>query len=122
MPKVEAKDMVCIVCPVGCRLKAQRIGEDVTVEGYSCKRGLQYAKQEFLCPMRTVTSSVRTLHGERLVCAVKTAGQVPKERIPQVLEAIRALRVEAPIRQGQVLIEDTADTGVRLVATASVNA
>ena len=47
----------CIVCPTGCSIKV--IGKDnknVTFEGYTCNRGLEYAQQEFYEPKRILTS------------------------------------------------------------------
>jgi len=114
---MQAREMVCIVCPVGCRLKVSMEDGEVKVSGNQCNRGKAYAKQEFLCPMRTVTSSVLVRNGRRPLCAVKTAGQVPKAKIPEVLEVIRTLRPEAPVRRGQVLCANIADTGADLIAT-----
>jgi CxxC motif-containing protein len=114
---MQARDMVCIVCPGGCRLKVSMEDGEVKVTGNQCNRGKAYAKQEFLCPMRTVTSSVLVKNGKHPLCAVKTAGQVPKANIPEVLEVIRDLRPEAPVHRGQVLCANIAGTGADLIAT-----
>lgn len=113
----QERNMVCIVCPVGCRMQVKMDNDEVSVAGNQCKRGSNYAKQEFLCPMRTVTSSVIVEQGKHPLCAVKTAGQVPKASIPQVLETIRTLRPVAPVQRGQVLCADIAGTGADLIAT-----
>ena len=94
-------------------------GETFTVTGNTCRRGEEYGIQEMSCPMRTVTSSVRVEGGRRPVCSVKTAENVKKAEIPAVLEAIRGLRVTAPVAIGDVLDPDIAGTGVKLVATAN---
>lgn len=114
---MQARDMVCIVCPVGCRMKVHMEDGEVKVSGNQCNRGKTYAHQEFLCPMRTVTSSVLVRNGKRPLCAVKTAGQVAKASIPEVLDVIRTLRPEAPIHRGQVLCANIANSGVDLIAT-----
>lgn len=116
---METKDMICICCPMGCALHVTRDGERISVTGFTCKRGEAYGVQEMRCPMRTVTSSVRVNDGVRPVCSVKTATQVPKAAIGGVLEAIRDLTVSAPVRIGDVLAENIAGTGARLVATAN---
>ena len=51
---------------------------------------------------------------------MKTERPVPKDSIPDVLAAIRDLRLEAPIRAGEVLVEDACGTGVAIVATKSI--
>ena len=116
---METKDMICICCPMGCALHVTRDGERISVTGFTCKRGEAYGVQEMRCPMRTVTSSVRVNDGVRPVCSVKTATQVPKAAIGGVLAAIRDLTVSAPVRIGDVLAENIAGTGARLVATAN---
>ncbi len=116
---METKEMICIRCPMGCRLTVTRDGEEIRVSGNTCKRGEEYGAQEMRCPMRTVTTSVRVKGGKRPVCSVKTAGQVPKASIGDVLGEVKALEVEAPIRIGQVIRADIAGTGVDLVATAN---
>ena len=114
-----ATEMVCICCPMGCRLTiAPKEGGGWTVTGNSCPRGAKYAVQEMEAPERVVTSTVRVQGGAAPLVAAKTASPVPKGSIPACLEAIRALAVPAPIAVGQVLAPDLAGTGVALVATA----
>lgn len=114
------KDLTCIACPMGCRIRAQSDASgEVTVENAACKRGITYGTQEFTCPMRMVTSSATVENGVRPLCAVKTRDAVPKEAIASVLEAIRHARPAAPIRIGQVIVANAAGTGVDVVATAA---
>ena len=93
---------------------------EVKVSGNTCKRGQLYGVQEFTAPMRTVTSSVPVVHGRQAMCSVKTAQPVPKERVQDVLRAIRGLSVKAPVAVGDVLLEDAAGTGAQVVATRRV--
>ena len=116
----EVREMTCISCPMGCHLTVSRDDAgNVTVTGFTCKRGEIYGRQEFTCPMRTVTSSVRVDGGVRSVCSVKTQNTVPKAKIPEVLDAIAAYRVKAPLAIGDVVLENIAGTGVNLVATSN---
>ena len=115
------RTMTCIRCPVGCRMRAVRTESGVAISGNTCKRGVEYGVQEFLSPMRVVTSSVRVLGGVRPLCSVKTAGDIPKSEIDRVLYGVHGVTVTAPIRIGQVIMEDAAGTGVSLVATSNVS-
>ena len=116
------REFTCIRCPMGCQLRASvENGAVVSVEGNQCRRGVAYAKTEAVHPVRTVTSTVRAVGGTRPVVAVKTAGDVPKESIFEVMAAIRALTVTAPVRIGDVLLENVAGTGADLVASANLN-
>ena len=116
---METKEMTCIRCPMGCRLTVTRDGDSITVKGNTCKRGEEYGAQEMRCPMRTVTTSVRVQGGIRPVCSVKTADQVPKASIEAVLEEVKTIHPTAPIHIGDVLSDNIAGTGVKLVATAN---
>ena len=116
---MKTMEMTCIRCPMGCRLTVTQDGDAFTVTGNTCRRGEEYGVQEMRCPMRVVTSSVRVMGGVRPVCSVKTAEAVRKADIGGVLAAIRDIEARAPIAIGDVLCEDIAGTGVKLVATAN---
>ena len=116
---MKTMEMTCIRCPMGCRLTVTQDGDTFTVSGNTCRRGEEYGIQEMRCPMRTVTSSVRVEGGRRPVCSVKTAENVKKADIPEVLAAIRGIRVKAPVAIGDIVCPNIAGTGVNLVATAN---
>ena len=111
------REITCIRCPVGCRMKVSVQDGQVTIGENGCARGSSYGKQEFLAPVRTVTSSVRLTDGIRPLCPVKTDGDIPKSMIAAVLGKVHQARVAAPVEIGQVIIRNVADTGVDIVAT-----
>ncbi len=117
---METRILTCIGCPLGCALTAVPAAEGYDISGYTCKRGLEYAKKELTRPARTVTSTVRVTGGVANVTSVRTATDVPKDAIWAVMAAINALEVAAPIAIGDVLCEDIAGTGVALTATKTV--
>ena len=119
---METRVLTCIGCPLGCSLTAVPNGESYDITGYTCKRGLEYAKKELTCPERTVTSTVRVSGGRANVVSVRTASDVPKDAIWRVMEAINNLVVPAPVQIGDVLLADIAGTGVALTATKAVKA
>ena len=53
------RNMICIICPRGCAMTAEVNGETVTVTGHTCPRGEEYAINECLHPVRTVTATIR---------------------------------------------------------------
>lgn len=111
-------ELACICCPMGCNLRVELDGEGIrSVSGNSCKRGDEYARQECIAPVRVITASVPLRGGALKRVPVKTASPVPKERIFDVMDAVRAITAEAPVHIGDVLCEDIAGTGSRLVAT-----
>jgi CxxC motif-containing protein len=119
---METKTLTCIGCPLGCTLTAVYDNSSWEISGYTCKRGLDYAKKELTHPERTVTSTVRVSGGRARVVSVRTATDIPKDAIFNVMEAVNSILAPAPIAIGDVLCEDIAGTGVALVATKAVQA
>jgi len=116
------RELTCIRCPIGCQLTVTVEGESVTVTGNTCPRGAEYGAKEVTNPTRTVTSSIRLSGGALPLVSVKTATDIPKDRIFDVMDAIRGRTAAAPVRIGDVLIPDVAGTGVNIVATRNVPA
>lgn len=119
---MENRILTCIGCPLGCTLTALPGEAGWEISGYTCKRGLDYAKKELTRPERTVTSTVRVRGGAANVTSVRTATDIPKDAIFTVMKAINALVVPAPVAIGDVLCPDVAGTGVALIATKAVKA
>lgn len=111
----------CICCPLGCRVEValDENGQVSEVSGYTCKRGADYAAQEAVAPERMVTA-VLCVSGCLEPVSVKTQRPVPKAAMKDVLAAVAALRLDAPVAAGDVLIADVCGTGVAVVATKSV--
>ena len=112
------RELVCIICPRGCRLTVEGEGENLIVTGNACPKGKQYAMDECTHPMRTVTSIVRVSNRVDTMVSVKTAAPIPKEKIFEVMELIRAAKVEAPIASGTVILEGV--FGTEVIATKNI--
>ena len=52
--------------------------------------------------------------------SVKTASDIPREKIGECVKALKDLQTEAPVAIGDVLLRDVAHTGVDIVATRNV--
>lgn len=110
------KELVCIVCPRGCRLKVDE-ENGYAVSGNSCPRGEVYGKQEVTGPVRTVTSTVRISGGLNPMCPVKTNRPVPKSKMLDVMREIAKVRISSPVKCGDIIINDVCSTGSDVVAT-----
>ena len=117
---MEERNLTCIGCPLGCALKVTIDGENVTVTGNTCKRGADYGAKEVTHPTRIVTSTVCVKNGTIPMVSVKTAQDIPKGKIFDCVEALRDVCVEAPVQNGDVILENAAGTGVDIVATGNV--
>ncbi|MBY0584940.1 DUF1667 domain-containing protein [Murdochiella sp. Marseille-P8839] len=116
------REMVCIVCPMGCTLTIEQKNEVLLVTGNRCPRGEQYAKQELTAPLRNIASTVRVHNGVLPVVPVKTDREIPKEKIFAAMALINAVEVEAPVRCGECIIPHLFGTEANIVATRDLAA
>ena len=118
---METRNLTCIGCPLGCAITVTMDGGNVvSITGNTCKRGSDYATKEVTHPTRIVTSTVCVRDGSIPMVSVKTAQDIPKEKIFEIMKYINALTVTAPVHIGDVLLKDIAGTGVDLIATKEV--
>jgi len=118
---MDKKDIVCISCPIGCNLHIEFKGDEVIVTGNRCKRGENYAVNEIKNPLRVVTSNIRVKNGKYPLASVKTDGAISKNNIFDLIEALKCLSIEAPVRIGDVVIENFKDSGINIVVTREVD-
>ncbi len=118
---MEKRELICIGCPMGCQMTVELDGgEVVSVSGYTCPRGKIYAEKEVTNPTRIVTSTVKVTGGVKERVSCKTASDIPKNKIADVMADINAACVTAPVGIGDVLVRNAAGTGVDVIATANV--
>lgn len=118
---METKHLTCIGCPLGCALCVELSdGEVPKVSGNTCKRGDIYARKEVTNPTRIVTGTVRVSDGDIPMVSVKTESDIPKDKIMDIMDALRTLHVTAPVHIGDVLLADAANTGVNIIATKDI--
>lgn len=114
----ETSHYLCINCPLGCRLEVvSEDGDIVEVRGNACKRGDAFARQEHTDPRRVVATTVAIEGAAWPRLPVATADAVPKAAVRSVCRALHRMRVEAPVRLGDVVLTNAAGTGVDVVAT-----
>ena len=115
------RELTCIGCPMGCELTVEvKEGKAVSVTGNTCGIGKRYAETEVSAPTRMVTSTVPSDGG--IPVPDKTRGAVPKDRIFDVIRAIKSARVTLPVSIGDTAVKDAAGTGVDVIVTKAVSA
>lgn len=118
----QIKELTCITCPVGCALKAEvRENGTVTITGNKCPRGAAYGEKEMTNPTRVVTSTVRVAGRKDAVVGVKTASDIPKDKIKECMRELSEIEVIPPVRIGDVVLGNVADTGVSIVVTRGIH-
>ena len=112
------KDLICITCPNSCRMTAELTDDGkITVTGNTCKRGEEFALSELTHPMRSLTTTVRTVSPKMPVLPVRTRGEIPKDQIKQVMGVLSSMTLDHPVRCGELVAADGAGTGCDVIAT-----
>lgn len=124
---IETLKFNCTTCPSECLLTveverdADGVAEVRSVAGNSCPRGDKFAHQELTCPMRVLTTTVAVSGGDGALLPVRTAEAIPLELHAQAMALIRGLVVKAPIRMGDVVLENLLNTNIDLVASMDID-
>ena len=115
------KELVCIGCPLGCSLKVT-IQDDSTMEvtGNTCPRGADYARKELTDPRRIVTSSVPVEGGHLPCVSVKTESDIPKDKIFDVMDIIKNIKLKAPVEVGDIVVKNIMSYDSDLIVTKQV--
>ena len=115
------KEMTCIICPMGCYLEIETDGSSsYKISGNRCKRGEEYAVRELLSPMRVLTSTVKLKNSYLKKLPVKTDGPIPKNLMFECINILKSIEVEAPVKIGDIIVENILNTGVNVRSTRSV--
>ena len=117
----EVRELICIGCPMGCPLTVtMENGEVLSVTGNTCPNGDKYARKEVTDPRRTVTSTVKIKGGVLPVVSVKTATDIPKNKIFDCMKEIDKIEIDAPVSIGDIVIKDVCGTGVDVIVTKNI--
>ena len=125
---IETLQFNCTTCPSECLLtvEVECDANDAaaavrSVTGNSCPRGDKFARQELTCPMRVLTTTVAVSGGDGALLPVRTTEAIPLAVHAQAMDLIRGQVVKAPIRMGDVVLEDLLHTGIDLIASMDID-
>lgn len=115
------RELVCISCPVGCRLEAEQHPDgSLTVTGNRCPKGEDYAREEINAPKRIVTTTVKISGAGRRRVPVRTDRPLPVGRIDALLTELHGMVLDPPIERGRTILSDFEKTGVNVTASLSM--
>jgi CxxC motif-containing protein len=114
------KELLCIVCPNGCRLTVEETDDGLKVSGNRCNRGISFAQAELTHPTRTVTSTVRTGLPGVPVLPVRTSGEIPKGMIPDLMVLLSGVTVREPVGIGEAVVKNALGLGIDVIATSNM--
>ncbi|MFX1281548.1 MAG: DUF1667 domain-containing protein, partial [Promethearchaeota archaeon] len=110
-----SKDIRCIVCPTGCLVHVENVSGELVIEGHSCKRGEEYAREEFIAPKRILTTTIRVEDGFLPLVPVRSDSPIPKEKLQDALKEIAKTVVKAPIKMGDILLKNVIGLDINIV-------
>lgn len=111
------KDIRCIICPTGCLVHVENVNGELIIEGHSCKRGEEYAKVEFIAPKRILTTTMQVEKGFLPLIPVRSDKPIPKDRLEETLKLIAKTQTKAPIKMGDILIENVFGLDINIIAS-----
>lgn len=114
------KDIRCIVCPTGCLVHVENINGELIIEGHSCKRGEEYAKEEFIAPKRILTTTLQVENAFLPLIPVRSDKPIPKDRLQETLKVIAIAKTKAPIKMGDILIEKVLGLDINIIASRNL--
>ena len=104
----ETRVMNCIMCPMGCEMTVTiEDGKVVDVKGNTCPRGAKYAHDEV----------TRVEGGMLPLLPVVSETVLPKEKVLDCAAYLRGVTVKAPVKTGDVIVEDILGLGVNIIAS-----
>ena len=112
------KELICIMCPKGCHLS---VDDDLNVTGNTCPRGVTYGKQEMTDPRRYLTSTVKIKSTSYRRLPVISSGDLPKDKVSEVIRYLDNVEVVAPIKVKDVVVKDVLGLGVDILATRTID-
>ena len=120
------REFTCIVCPNGCLITADYEKKEdgsllvKSIEGQTCRRGEEYVRQELTDPRRTIATSVAVRGGEMPLASVRLTAPKTKKEIFRVMEAVRGITLEAPVKEGTVILSSVLGCDADLIVTRTV--
>jgi len=115
------KEIICIVCPMGCRMDVELDGSEVKgVQGHQCKKGPKHAQKEVIFPGRVLTTTVKTDIPDVPLLPVRSNKEIPKDQLINCMGEISKHHVSGSAKIGQPVVKDILGLGVDIIACRSV--
>ncbi|MCR3956798.1 MAG: DUF1667 domain-containing protein [Gudongella sp.] len=108
--------ITCAICPMACEIDVFEREGDLIIAGNRCGRGHEFIQKHLDEGDRIVTGRCLLSGGQMNRLPVSTNTKIPGKLVNQVLETIQNTRVQAPIKRGQIIIENILETGANVIA------
>lgn len=117
----EVYELICIGCPLGCRLTVTKNDDESwLVKGNQCNNGKDYGIKEMTNPTRVLTTTVKITGSYIKRLPVRTDKAIARKLIYDAMKLINRVEVKAPVRMGDIIIENILDTEVNVIASRTL--
>ena len=118
---VSEQRISCIVCPMSCEGKITfENGGIKEISGFTCQRGINYAREEVTAPRRTLTTTIRITSGELFLLPVISKTTLPKDKVIACARCLSTVTVTAPVHEGDIVYRNILNLGVDIIATRDI--
>jgi len=118
----EIHEVVCILCPVGCRIIVEtEDGEVVRIDNAGCERGKDYSLQEIRSPVRDFFTTIRIADGKSPLVSVRSTKPIPRNMLILCAAELAKRIIQAPVKIGDIIVENIMNLGVDIIATKDVD-
>ena len=101
-------------------MSVEKTGDVIRTEGNRCRRGYDFACAELTNPMRTISSTVRTVFPGCPVLPVRVNTEIPKNRIFDVMREINRVVITEPVGRGDIVIPNVLGLHADVIATSNI--
>ena len=114
------KQIMCISCPVGCRINVDVENGEHIFSGNKCVKGILFAESALTAPTHTITIMVRTAFPDMPLLPVRTNGEVPKEKINKMIRKLSRILVTQRKRSGEIVMSNILGTNCDVIAASDM--
>ena len=114
------KSITCIICPIGCRVTVDCENGEYSFSGNQCRRGAEFAQAELTSPVRTLTTTVRTVFPGIPALPVRTSTEVPKSIIPDIIRELSRITITEKTGIGETIAANICGTGSDVIAAGNI--
>ncbi|MDR0503783.1 MAG: DUF1667 domain-containing protein [Treponema sp.] len=116
----QKKEITCITCPIGCRISVTLNNGAYYFIGNKCEKGAMFAENEIKSPVRSLTTTVRTVFPDAPVLPVRTRGDVPKQKIKDIIRELSDIIITKRIGIGETVVAGISGTGCDIIAASNI--
>lgn len=114
------KQVICIVCPKGCKVTVSEQDGVYTTTGNACIRGNVYGIQEATEPKRVLTTTVKINGASISRCPVVSSSPILKDDLFKVISLLEAVELTAPVHINQVICANVLGSGIDMIAAKTM--